>query len=251
MIRDIRADNPGPFTLDGTRTWIIGDAVIVDPGPADHRHVDALLEAVPDPEAILVTHRHADHAGAIPLLRSRVSAPVHAPEGAVADARVVRGGEFLELAGITIEVVATPGHTGEHVCYLTSRGELFTGDTILGAGTTTIFPPDGNMTDYLESLALLLSREPAVIYPGHGPARHDAIELIREYIEHREMRSREILDALKSGPAGVRALREAVYLDLDPRLHGAAETQIGAHLEDLERRGLVRRSNAEFELDPR
>lgn len=249
MIRAIRADNPGPFTLDGTRTWIIDDAVIVDPGPDDSRHVDAILEAVPMPQAILVTHRHGDHAGALDELVSRIDAPVFAPEGVHPHGRVVRDGDSVELEDSTrIRVIGTPGHTGEHVCFFTEQGELFTGDTILGIGTTTIFPPDGNMTDYLATLRKLLALEPRVIYPGHGPERRDAIELINEYIDHREMRSNEILAALGKGPATVRALRESIYRDLDPRLHGAAETQIGAHLEDLRQRRLVQGSNATFKL---
>ena len=122
----------------------------------------------------------------------------------------------------TLEAIATPGHTGEHFCFLTSDGDLFTGDTILGAGTTTIFPPDGDMGAYIESLRKLRARNPRVIYPGHGPIRKDAVALIDSYIEHRLEREGQILDALGSGPADVHALRHRVYPDLERSLHRAA-----------------------------
>ena len=232
-VRDILAPNPGPFTLQGTRTYLIGDDVVLDPGPAIDSHVRAIAEAMPALRTILITHRHADHApAAVPLKRmtgARIVAPLDDADQRVADGDVVEG----------IEVIATPGHTREHVCYLTAGGDLFTGDTILGFGTTTIFPPDGNMGDYIRSLRKLRARNPRRIFPGHGPTRDDAMALIDEYIAHRLERERQVLDALEAGAGTVAQLRERIYPDLDPRLHGAAEIQIKAHLTKLIEEGRV------------
>ena len=235
-IRSITAPNPGPFTLNGTQTWLIGEATVLDPGPAIESHILAIREAMPRLRTILVTHRHADHAPGAKRLRQLTGASIVAPPHTLDDASVdqcVTGGETLTVDDLSIEVIATPGHTAEHVCYLTSEGDLFTGDTILGAGTTVIFPPDGNMADYLRSLETLRARQPRRIYPGHGPVRNDAIALIDEYIAHRLERERQILDAIASGATTTTAMRARIYPDLDPRLHRAAEMQIDAHLAKL------------------
>jgi glyoxylase-like metal-dependent hydrolase (beta-lactamase superfamily II) len=235
-VRDIVAPNPGPFTLDGTRTYLIGDAIVLDPGPAIESHVRAIAEAMPRLETILITHRHGDHAPAAIPLKAATGARIVAPLGVLdeVDVRVVDGDVVDGL-----EVIATPGHTREHVCYLTPDGDLFTGDTILGFGTTAIFPPDGNMADYLRSLRKLRARNPRRIFPAHGPTRDDAVALIDEYIAHRLERERQVVDALAAGARTVSQLREQIYPDLDPRLRGAAEIQITAHLEKLIEEGRV------------
>ena len=230
-VRDILAPNPGPFTLDGTRTYLIGDAIVLDPGPAIDSHVRAIAEAMPRLRTILITHRHGDHAPAAIPLKQGTGARIVAPPGVLDDVdQRVSAGDIVE----GIEVIATPGHTREHVCYLTPDGDLFTGDTILGFGTTTIFPPDGNMADYIRSLRKLRSRQPRRIFPGHGPTRDDAVALIDEYIAHRLERERQVLDALSSGATMPTAMRTKIYPDLDARLHDAAEIQITAHLIKLE-----------------
>jgi len=235
-IRSITAPNPGPFTLDGTRTYLIDDWAVIDPGPNIESHVQAIRDAMPGLRTIFITHRHGDHAPAAAPLKALTSARIVAPRG-VSDATdvEVRGGEVID----GIEVVATPGHTNEHVCYLTSDGDLFTGDTILGSGTTAIFPPDGNMADYLRSLAALRAREPRRIFPGHGPTRDDAVALIDEYIAHRLDRERQVLETIAAGATTVAEMRERIYPELDPRLHGAAEIQIGAHLAKLQAEGKI------------
>jgi glyoxylase-like metal-dependent hydrolase (beta-lactamase superfamily II) len=233
-IRSITAPNPGPFTLDGTRTYLIDDGAVLDPGPAIESHIEAIVAAMPRMRTIFITHRHGDHApGAVPLKR-HTGARIVAPRGVldqtdqlVADDDVVDG----------LRVIATPGHTNEHVCYLTAGGELFTGDTILGSGTTTIFPPDGHMADYIHSLRRLRALEPRRIFPGHGPTRDDAVALIDEYIAHRLQREQQVLDAIATGARTPAELRTQIYPDLDPRLHGAAEIQIRAHLIKLEEEG--------------
>jgi glyoxylase-like metal-dependent hydrolase (beta-lactamase superfamily II) len=145
----------------------------------------------------------------------------------------VRDGDRITVEDETIEVIATPGHTSEHVCFLTSDGDLFSGDTILGEGTTTIFPPDGSMREYIASLRLLLAREPTRIHPAHGPTISDARAVIEQYIAHRLEREQQVLDAIAAGATTAGAMRERIYPNLDSRLHDAAEIQIEAHLTKL------------------
>ncbi|HEX8155297.1 MAG TPA: MBL fold metallo-hydrolase, partial [Thermoanaerobaculia bacterium] len=152
------------------------------------------------------------------------------------------------IGGEEIEVIATPGHTNEHVCYLTRDGSLFTGDTILGSGTTAIFPPDGHMGDYLRSLAVLRARNPRRIYPAHGPIRDDAVALINEYIAHRLERERQVLAALHEREATIPEMRKTIYPELDERLHRAAEVQLGAHLIKLREEGKVDETNGLYRL---
>jgi glyoxylase-like metal-dependent hydrolase (beta-lactamase superfamily II) len=238
IIRDILAPNPGPFTLTGTRTWLIGDWAVLDPGPAIDSHIAAIREAMPRLKTILITHRHGDHAPAAAPLKQATGARVIAPQGVLTEAIVdqrVSGGEIVD----GLEVIATPGHTREHVCYLTKAGDLFTGDTILGEGSTAIFPPDGHMGDYLHSLKILRERNPKRIYPAHGPTRDDAVALIDEYIAHRLQREQQVIDALASGANTIPEIRRRIYTELDERLHGAAEVQIAAHLIKLQEEGRV------------
>lgn len=236
-ISSITAPNPGAFTLDGTRTWLLGRNAVIDPGPAIESHIDAIRAAMPDLDTIFITHRHGDHAPAALPLKNATGARVIAPLD-WADV-VVKGGETFNVDGETLETIATPGHTSEHVCYLTSSGDLFTGDTVLGAGTTAIFPPDGHMGDYLRSLKLLRSRKPSVIHPAHGPSRDDAVKLLDEYITHRLDRERQVVATIDSGIQTIPELRRKIYPDLDARLEGAAEVQLLAHLIKLVEEGRV------------
>ena len=238
-IRSITAPNPGAFTLDGTRTYLLDDRSVLDPGPAIDSHIDAIREALPKLDTIFITHRHGDHApAAIPLKRA-TGARIVAPRGVLEETdHVVSDGDVIG----ELEAIATPGHTIEHVCDLTRNGDLFTGDTILGFGTTAIFPPDGHMGDYLRSLAKLRARNPQRIFPGHGPTREDAVALIDEYIAHRLERERQVLDAVARGAKDVSEMRKMIYPDLDPRLHGAAEIQIQAHLIKLTEEGRFERT---------
>jgi glyoxylase-like metal-dependent hydrolase (beta-lactamase superfamily II) len=239
-IRRITAPNPGPFTLDGTQTYLLGETAVLDPGPDIASHIEAIRAAMPRLDTILITHRHGDHAPAAEPLQAATGARIIAPRNVLAhvDQRV-SGGEVLEIGGTRVEVIATPGHTNEHVCYMTEEGDLFTGDTILGTGTTAIFPPDGHMGDYLRSLRTLRAREPKRIYPAHGPVREDAVTLIDEYIAHRLEREQQVLEAVRSGATSVAAMRARIYPDLDPRLHGAAEIQLEAHLIKLREEGAI------------
>ena len=233
-VRSITAPNPGPFTLDGTRTYLIDDFAVVDPGPAIESHIEAVAAAMPALRTIFITHRHGDHAPAALPLKHRTGARIVAPRGVLeATDVIVNDGDVVD----GLRVIATPGHTNEHVCYLTPDGDLFTGDTILGAGTTTIFPPDGHMGDYIRSLRRLRDLQPKRIFPAHGPTRDDAVALIDEYIAHRLEREQQVLAAIAAGARTPAEMRARIYPDLDPRLHGAAEIQIRAHLIKLEEEG--------------
>ena len=237
-IRTITAPNPGPLTLGGTNTYLLGETAVIDPGPEIGSHIDAIRDAMPRLETIFITHRHADHAPAALPLQRATGAKIVAPRDVFDEVDVlVRGGETFDIDGERVEVIATPGHTNEHVCFLTASGDLFTGDTILGSGTTAIFPPDGNMADYINSLRVLRAREPKRIHPAHGPVREDAIALIDEYIAHRLERERQVLDAIEHGASSVGEMRKRIYPDLDERLHRAAEVQIEAHLMKLREEG--------------
>jgi glyoxylase-like metal-dependent hydrolase (beta-lactamase superfamily II) len=237
-IRSITAPNPGPFTLTGTHTWLLGDTAIIDPGPAIDSHIAVIIDAMPRLDTIFITHRHEDHAPAALPLKQATGARIIAPLD-IADIRVA-GGETFNVEDESLEAIATPGHTSEHICYLTTTGALFTGDTILGQGTTVIFPPDGDMADYLRSLATLRARNPKRIHPAHGPTRDDAVALIDEYIAHRLERERQLIDALANGARSTAELRMQIYPQLDERLHRAAELQLTAHLVKLQQEGRVR-----------
>jgi len=243
MIRSIRADNPGPFTLDGTRSWIIEGRAIVDPGPDDPEHLARLAEAAPDLELIFVTHRHADHAPGALRMKQTLGTKIAAPAGALRpeEIDILLEDEATFVVGTrTIRAIATPGHTSEHFCFFTDRRELFTGDAILGEGTTTIFPPDGDMASYMSSLERMRALDPVVLYPGHGPERHDALQWIDYYISHRIERSQQIVTALLGSALTIGELRRLIYSELDSRLHDAAETQLLAHLIHLQGQGRVK-----------
>jgi glyoxylase-like metal-dependent hydrolase (beta-lactamase superfamily II) len=251
IIRDVLAPNPGPFTLAGTRTYLLGDSAVLDPGPAIESHVAAIRQAMPKLQIILITHRHGDHAPAALPLKEATGARIVAPPSVLTDDAVderVAGGETISISGEAVEVIATPGHTREHVCYFTPDGDLFTGDTILGEGTTAISPPDGHMADYIRSLEWLRARNPKRIYPGHGPTRDDAVALIDEYIAHRLQREQQVIDALRKGAHTIPAMRLRIYPELDPRLQGAAEAQISAHLIKLQEEGQVEMRGSEYHL---
>jgi glyoxylase-like metal-dependent hydrolase (beta-lactamase superfamily II) len=241
-IRALTAPNPGAFTLTGTQTYLLGDTAVIDPGPDIASHINAIRDAQPRLDTIFITHRHADHAPAALPLKRTTHARIIAPRGVLDDDVdvIANDGDAFDVDGESLTVVATPGHTSEHVCFLSHSRDLFTGDTILGEGTTVIFPPDGNMADYLASLAKLRALQPKRIWPAHGPMREDAVALIDEYIAHRLQREAQLLDALAARAATTGELRARIYPVLDERLHRAAELQLTAHLIKLTAEGRVR-----------
>ena len=260
LVRRILAPNPSPFTFTGTQTYVVGsgEVAVIDPGPATPEHLDALLAAVEGERvaAILCTHTHRDHSPASRPLAQATGAPIVgcAPlafedDGPRSDDsfdfdyvpdRVLADGERLEGEGWTLEAVATPGHTSNHLCFaLEEAGILFSGDHVMGWSTTVVSPPDGDMTDYLTSLDKLLARGDRIYLPAHGPAVEDPQRHVRGLIEHRRMREHQILDHLEAGEGSIAAMVRDMYVDIDPRLHPAAGRSVLAHLRNLEQRGLA------------
>jgi glyoxylase-like metal-dependent hydrolase (beta-lactamase superfamily II) len=265
LVRRVLAPNPSPYTYTGTETYIVGaqDRVaVIDPGPNDARHIAALLEAVGDAQvsAIMCTHTHRDHSPAAASLAEATGAPIVgcAPlvlddSGPRADAafdrsyapqRVLADGESMTGPGWTLTAVHTPGHTSNHLCFaLEESGALFTGDHVMGWSTSVVVPPDGDMGAYMKSLHKLQAREDRVYYPAHGDQIDNPRQLVRGMIGHRRQRENQIVRILSDGPLRAADFVPLMYKGLDPRLAGAAEMSVTAHLVDLERRGLVVRSD--------
>ena len=264
-VRRLLCDNPSPFTFKGTVSYIVGrgEVAIIDPGPDDPRHIAALLDAVRNESVthVFVTHTHVDHSpgaacvkeatGAITLAEGphRAARPLHIgeakrleasadsdfrPDHALADGEIVAGKDFA------IEAVATPGHTANHMAFaLRGTDLLFSGDHVMAWNTSIIAPPDGAMSDYMNSLDKLLRRSERVFLPGHGGMVREAPSFVRQYIAHRHAREAAILARLRDGEVDIPELVRAIYVGLDPRLVSAAGLSVLAHLEDLVARGLV------------
>lgn len=268
-IRRLLAPNPSPFTFTGTQTYILGegDVAVIDPGPALPDHVDALVAALAGERiaAILCTHTHRDHSPASRPLQAATGAPIIgcAPlslddsgprsdesfDSAYRPDRILADGERLGGDGWTLQAVATPGHTSNHLCLaFDEESALFTGDHVMGWSTTVVAPPDGDMADYMASLDRLLARDDKVYYPAHGPAVEEPHGHVRRLIEHRRMRERQILGHLGRGEGRIAAMVADMYSDIDPRLFPAAGRSVLAHLVDLERRHLVREEGERWTL---
>ncbi len=265
LVRAVVANNPGPFTYRGTVSYIIGrgKVAILDPGPDDDAHVDALLDAVRGETVthIFVTHTHRDHSPAVPKVKAltgamvfaegphRLARPLHIGETRRLDASAdmdfrpdvaLADGEVVNGDGWTLEAVATPGHTANHMAYALKEADLlFSGDHVMAWSTSIVAPPDGAMSDYLASLRKLARRSEPLYLPGHGGPVRDAPSFVQRYIRHREGREASILHRLGKGAADIPTVVKAVYIGLDPRLHGAAALSTLAHLEELVARGVV------------
>lgn len=258
----VLAPNVGPMTLEGTWTWVLesptGAVVVVDPGPADDTHLRALLAVLGPrrPRALLLTHGHPDHDGAVPAWQRRFAVPVLRPG-------LDGPGDLEDLLGPGARVLITPGHTADSACLLlpadpapgaeTVPTALLTGDTVLGRGSTVIAEPDGDLAAYLESLALLAAvvddaqaRGAAVrLLPGHGPVRDDAAAWLRTCRTHRAQRLAQVRDAVASGARTPADVVRLVYPDLVPsatpgadgRLYGAALQSAAAQLRYLDALG--------------
>jgi glyoxylase-like metal-dependent hydrolase (beta-lactamase superfamily II) len=257
-IARVLAHNPSAFKYFGTQTYLLGAEVVavIDPGPVIPEHLDALEGAIGGRPvtAILCTHTHRDHSPAAGPLAERTGAPIVgcAPlaletVGPRADAsfdgdyradRVLADGEGIELGAEPITAVATPGHTSNHLCFA-YRGALFSGDHVMGWSTTVVFPPDGDMAAYMQSLDKLRKRDDRVYYPAHGPAVTNPQQYVRHLVGHRMQREKQIRALIRERPQPIPDIVAAAYPGLDPRLTTAAGGSVLAHLLDLERRGLV------------
>jgi glyoxylase-like metal-dependent hydrolase (beta-lactamase superfamily II) len=233
-IERIRADNPGPMTLDGTNTYVVGrdPAVVIDPGPADGGHIEAVRTAAEERGGIgsvLLTHSHDDHSGGVEMLGVEPERPAD--------------GE--EVAGL--RAIATPGHAEDHLCFLLDRGHpasggitsCFTGDLILGEGSSIVPPREhgGSLRDYMDSLRRLDGLDLDLLLPGHGPEITDPAAKIAEYLAHREERQRRLEAALDRGERSRAELLAEVWDDVPEQLRGAAAVAMQAHLELLEDEG--------------
>ena len=278
LVRRVLAPNPSPYTFNGTQTYLVGDkqdVAVIDPGPigngvAGHAdtngegHVEAILKAIEGQRlvAIVCTHTHRDHSPAARPLQAATGAPIigcaalaiddsGAAMGVRADAefdplyapdRILADGERLAGDGWTLEAVATPGHTSNHVCFaLLEAGALFTGDHVMGWSTTVVSPPDGDMSAYMLSLQKLQTRNDRIYYPAHGPAVTKPQQLVRGMIGHRKQRESQILRLLADASFTIPDMVAQMYKGLDPRLTGAAGRSVLAHLIDLETQGRIAR----------
>ena len=283
LVRRVLAPNPSPYTYTGTQTWLVGageDVAIIDPGPtgsgisvgdpADingEGHVEAILRAVEGQRvtAILCTHTHRDHSPAAAPLKAATGASIIgcAPlvlkdDGPRADSafdpdyapdRILTDGDRISGDGWTIEAVATPGHTSNHLCYaLIDSGALFTGDHVMKWSTSVVSPPDGDMSDYMASLQKLYERDDRIYYPAHGPAVENPRQLVRGMIGHRRQRERQIIKLLEAGEGHIPDMVASMYKGLDPRLTGAAGRSVLAHLVDLQNRRQARVSGDHWQL---
>ncbi|RBY97099.1 MBL fold metallo-hydrolase [Blastococcus sp. TF02-8] len=251
LVTRVLAPNPSPMTLDGTNTYVVGapgsgQAVVVDPGPDDAAHLAAVEAALAARGArcvaVLVTHHHGDHAEAALPWGEHFTAPVAAASGAVAGPGgwLLAAGDRVDLAGTTVEVVATPGHTADHLAFRLESGAVLVGDHVLGRGTSVVTHPEGDVVAYLESLRRVHDLGPSALYCGHGPElTEDPGAVLEYYLAHRAFRERQLLDALAEGAGSVDDLVALVYAEVPREVWPAAAQSTRATLAKLAAEGQV------------
>ena len=247
LVRRIIAPNPGMMTGPGTNTYLVGidEIAVIDPGPDDPKHLDAIAGCGGDRiRWIVCTHTHLDHSPGAAGLKARTGAEILAydsRDGLEIDTKIRDGGR-IEATEFRLRAVHTPGHASNHLCYvLEEEHVLFSGDHIMQGSTVVISPPDGNMTQYLESLAKVRAIRLKAIAPGHGRLIEDPKAAIDDYVEHRLAREQQILDLLtESGTAKIDDLVEVIYVEINPDLHPMARKTVHAHLIKLSKDGKVK-----------
>jgi glyoxylase-like metal-dependent hydrolase (beta-lactamase superfamily II) len=251
LVTRVLAPNASPMTLDGTNTYVVGEpgsgqAFVVDPGPDDAEHLTAVETALAARGArcvaVLVTHHHGDHAEAAVPWGARFEAPVAAASAAVAGpgGRILEPGERLTLAGTTVGVVPTPGHTSDHLAFRLESGAVLVGDHVLGRGTSVVTHPEGDVVAYLDSLRRVHDLGPSALYCGHGPElTQDPGAVLDFYLAHRAYREKQVLAVLARGPATVDEVVADVYAEVPRQLWPAAAQSTRATLAKLETEGRV------------
>ena len=271
LIRRVTARNPSGFTFRGTGTYIIGrgKVAVIDPGPLLDEHIEALQQLLSGETVthILITHTHYDHSPATAPLKAfwgvqtygygphgagKIDAGVLIEEGGDMDFVpdvAIRHGDIIAGDGWTVECVYTPGHTSNHMCFaLQEERALFTGDHVMGWSTSVIGPPDGDMTQYMQSLELLLARDDEVYWPTHGTCIRNVKVFVQAFIDHRLERERQILECLAKGYTTIAAMVPVMYTDTDKSLHGAAARSVLAAMARLLATGKVSADTAEAGL---
>ncbi|HVA76326.1 MAG TPA: MBL fold metallo-hydrolase [Candidatus Binataceae bacterium] len=265
-VATVLGHNPGPFTGPGTNTYIVGASrrpILLDTGQGVPIWADLLVEAMKElahareMDRIVVTHAHPDHDGGVAQARERfgdipmLKMPWPGHDKVSADSITVIGADsIVEAEGVTLRAIHTPGHAPDHLCYyLVEERALFTGDVVLGAGTTVIPDDTGDLGQYMDSLRRLLELDLETIYPAHGPVIRNPKEKIREYIAHRELRDCQILDALAEGPLEVMTIVKKIYTDVPEYLHPAAARSVRSHLKKLGSEGRVTEHEERWSLN--
>ncbi len=260
LIQRVVAENPGPFTYTGTGVYIVGkgSGAVIDPGPIQTTHFDALKRTLEGRKVshVLVTHSHMDHSPLAHPLAEWAGCKVYAGGPVIPTESEVRmeagddlsfkpditlaDGDLIEGDGWTLEAIATPGHTSNHFCFaLKAENAIFSGDHIMGWSTTVISPPDGHMGDYYASLDKIRARGFETIWPTHGPPVTDVAPFIDAYIQHRRGREDAILERLNAGDTQIPEMVSTIYKDVDSRLHPAACHSVLAHVVFLVETGKV------------